>query len=248
MNGWGIAIFGVAGFGMAVLSGIAGAGGGFVMIPLGIMLGMTPAQAVSTGKFSGVSIAVGSLVGMGRQRQKLAWIKMAPVLLLAFLVGLAVPYAIKNFQSDSYKIIMAVLLLITIPIVIFKHLGLKARKTTKAQRTVGSVLLAFALSLQGIFGGGIDTLVNVTLMGLLGMSVIQANITKRWSQLVLNATIIVGVFGSGLIVWKIAAIGIVATLTGSYIGGRIATHKSSLFVTHIMVFMMLLAAVFLIAA
>lgn len=56
MNGYELVGFGMAGFVMAILSGIAGAGGGFVMTPFGIFLGLTPAQSVSTGKFSGLSI------------------------------------------------------------------------------------------------------------------------------------------------------------------------------------------------
>jgi uncharacterized membrane protein YfcA len=48
-----LALYGGAGFLMSILGGIAGGGGGFVMTPLAIFLGLTPAQAVSTGKFAG---------------------------------------------------------------------------------------------------------------------------------------------------------------------------------------------------
>jgi len=49
MHAWQLLIYGVTGFVMSVFSGIAGAGGGFVMTPLLILLGLTPAQAVSSG-------------------------------------------------------------------------------------------------------------------------------------------------------------------------------------------------------
>ena len=246
MNGWELVLFGLAGFVMAVISGIAGAGGGFVMTPLGIFLGLTPAQAVATGKFSGLAVTVGSLIGLKEVHGQVAMRKIIAVMVLAFLVGLAVPFAIKAFDNDAYKLALGIILLLMIPVTIIKKIGIHRHKATGWRRLVGGGLLTFSLALQGIFSGGLGTLVNLVLMGVLGMTALEANLTKRWSQIVLNVTIILGVLGSGLIVWPVMAVGMLSTFAGGLIGGRMAVGKGDAFIMRVMVVIMFVSAALLI--
>ena len=204
----GLVIFGLAGFFTSILSGIAGAGGGFIMTPLGIFLGLTPAQAVSTGKFSGLSVTIGSLFGMKKAHGRVSKARIIPVMVLAAVVGLAVPYVIKTLDSDIYRIALGIILLLMIPIILVKKVGIESRRPSMIQKIFGGILLAFALTLQGVFSGGLGTLVNIVLMSMLGMTALEANITKRWSQLILNITIILGVLGAGLIVWPVVLVGV----------------------------------------
>lgn len=239
-------MFGLAGFVMGLFSGIAGAGGGFIMTPLGILLGLTPAQAVASGKFSGLSVTVGSLIGMKKAHGRVARAKILAVMALALAVGLAVPFAIKALDNDVYKLALGILLLLMIPVTIIKKIGIHPHKPTGWRRVLGGGLLTFALVLQGVFSGGLGTLVNVVLMGMLGMTALEANLTKRWSQLVLNVTIILGVIGSGLIVWPVVAVGVCATFVGGIIGGRMAVDKGDAFIVRVLVAMMFMAAILLI--
>ena len=45
---------------VAILSGAAGGGGGLIITPLMVLLGLTPAEAVGTGKFGGFGISLGA--------------------------------------------------------------------------------------------------------------------------------------------------------------------------------------------
>jgi uncharacterized membrane protein YfcA len=247
MEPWGLVVFGIAGFLSSIASGIAGAGGGFIMTPLGIFLGLTPAQAVATGKFSGLSVTVGSLSGMSKAHGTVSKARVLPVMALALVVGLAVPFVIKSLDNDSYRIALGIILLLMIPLVIIKKIGVKPHAPTTLQRGLGGVLLTLALFLQGVFSGGLGTLVNLVLMGMLGMTAIEANLTKRWSQLILNTAIIIGVLGSGLIVWEVAAVGVSSTFFGSFIGGRMAVHKGDTFIMRVTVVLMFISAAALIA-
>jgi uncharacterized membrane protein YfcA len=247
MNGWELVLYGIAGFVAAILSGISGAGGGFVMTPLGILLGLSPAQAVSTGKFNGLSVTVGSLLGMKEVHGRASKAKVIPIMILAFLIGLAVPFAIKTLDSDVYRVILGVILLLMIPVMIFKKVGIKPHRPSFWQKALGGSLLTVALVLQGVFSGGLGTLVNIVLMGMMGMTAVEANLTKRWSQLILNTTIIFGVIGSGLVVWNVAAVGICTTFVGSYIGGKMAVKKGDEFIMRVMIGLMIVSAIALIA-
>jgi uncharacterized protein len=246
MNGRELVVFGLAGFLMAILSGIAGAGGGFVMTPLGILLGLTPAQAVATGKFSGLSVTVGSLFGMKSAHGRVSKARVIPVMALALIVGLLVPFVIKALDSDVYRIVLGIILLLMIPIMIIKKVGVVPRNPSIQRRIFGGSLLTLALFLQGVFSGGLGTLVNVVLMGMMGMTAVEANITKRWSQLILNTTIIFGVIGSGLVLWHVALVGVCSTFFGSYIGGKLAVKKGDEFIMRVMIFLMFISAIALI--
>jgi uncharacterized membrane protein YfcA len=247
MHGWEYVVFALAGFLSSIFSGIAGGGGGFVMTPLQIFLGLTPAQAVATGKLSGLSVTVGSLSGMRKVSGSVSKRRVLPVMVLALVVGLAVPFIIKSLDSEVYRVALGIILLLMIPVVIFKKVGVKPHHPMVWQKWLGGGFLTLSLLLQGVFSGGLGTLVNLVLMGMLGMTAIEANVTKRWSQLILNITIVIGVLASGLILWPVAAVGICSTFAGSYVGGHIAVRKGDVFIMRTMVILMLISAIALIA-
>jgi hypothetical protein len=246
MEWWQLTVLGIAGVLMSVFSGIAGGGGGFIMTPLLIFLGLTPAQAVSTGKITGLTVTLGALGGMRSIHGKLSKWRIIPVMVLAFVVGLAVPFVIKSLDSEVYRVALGIILLLMIPFLLIKKVGLKPYKPNIWQRYVGTGLLTLALFLQGVFSGGLGTLVNIVLMGMLGMTATEANVTKRWSQLILNITIVIGVLSTGLIVWYLFLILVPATLIGGYIGGKIAVKKGNKFVVDTMIGLIIISAVFLI--
>jgi len=227
---------------MSIFSGIAGAGAGFVMTPLAIVLGLSPAQAVSSGKFNGLATTIGSLGGLRARRSQIRVRLVASIMLLAFIIGLFVPGIIKAFDGQTYRLVLGIMLLLMIPIMIRKKVGLHPRHPSRLTRGVGGGLLALSLFLQGTFSGGLGSLVNIVLMGFLGQTANEAHITKRWSQLILNVTILFGVAGAGLIVWPVVAVGASANLIGSYIGGRIATRKGDAFALNVLLGLMTLSA------
>ena len=78
------------------------------------------------------------------------------------------------------------------------------------------------------------------------MTAIEANITKRWSQLILNITMTIGVLTSGLIVWRVAIVGIFSAFIGGYLGGRIAIKKGDKLVMNVMLGLMFVSGVWLV--
>jgi uncharacterized membrane protein YfcA len=223
-------IYGAVSFVAALMSGVSGGGGGFITTPMLILLGLTPAQAVSSGKFAGLSVAIGSLSGLRAVNSRKLWRGAFPIILLALGIGALVPFAIVNLDADVYKRILGVILLLMIPVLIIRKVGFREQPTSKLKTSIGTALLVVALWLQGVFSGGMGTLVNIILMGMMGMTPLEANITKRYSQLVLNTTVVLGVLWTGLIVWSVAAVAVCASLLGSYLGARLAVKKGNRFV------------------
>lgn len=231
---------------MSVFSGIAGGGGGFIMTPLLIFMGLTPAQAISTGKFTGLTVTIGALGGMRSVHGQLSKRRIIPVMALALLVGLLVPFVIKSLDSEVYRVTLGIILLLMIPFLLIKKVGQASYHPKTWQKYLGTGLLTAALFLQGVFSGGLGMLVNIVLMSMLGMTATEANVTKRWSQLILNVTIVLGVLFSGLIIWYVLLVLIPATLLGGYIGGKLAVKKGNKFVLDMMIVLIVISAVFLI--
>ncbi len=243
----GLVIYGFVAFLTAIFSGVTGGGGGFINTPVLIFLGLSPAQAVSSGKFMGLAVAVGSLGGMRGVQNRQLLRRALPILALSLVIGLLAPFVIRGLETEAYQRSLGALLLLMIPILLIKKVGYTKQRTSKAKTYLGAVFLTIALWLQAIFSGGLGTLVNVVLMGMMGMSALEANVTKRYSQLVLNVTIVLGVLASGLIVWQVVGVGIVVTFFGSYLGGRIAVKKGDEFVTTAFIIAMGVSGVLLLA-
>jgi uncharacterized membrane protein YfcA len=216
------------------------------MTPLLIFLGFTPAQAVSTGKFNGLAISLGTLTGMRSKRGLVSRRKVIPIMVLSLAVGLVAPFFITHLESSLYRVIMGVVLLLMIPVMVFKKIGVVTRKPTMSRKLGGGVLLSLALLMQGIFSGGLGTMVNVVLMGMLGMTATEANLTKRWSQLILNITVLLGVIGTGLVYWPVLMVGVPAMLAGGYLGGRLAVKKGDKFIMNMLIALMVVSALGLI--
>ncbi len=233
MTGNELLIIGFVGFFLAILSGIAGGGGGFIMTPMLIFLGLTPPQAIATGKLGGLSMAVGSLVGM-KSSSKVNRKMLAVIIVLSVLAGIISSKLIVNIDEDFYGKLLGVALIMVAPIIVFKKVGHQEKNISANKKLLGYIALFVTLFVQGILSGGFGIFVSIVLMSGLGLSAIQSNVTRRITQLILNSVIVLSLIGSGLILWNVALIMIVVNLVGSAIGGHIATKKGSSFVSNVM--------------
>jgi uncharacterized membrane protein YfcA len=240
-----LVVFGAINLVMCIFSSMAGGGAGFVTMPVMLALGLSPAQAVATSKFTGLAATGASLHGL-RSVKISSRRRLIGIMALALAVGIISPFFIKHLNSELYRIALGVLLLLMAPVIIWKRVGLHETRPSPLRRNIGYVVLTLALMLQAIFSGGLGTLVPITLMSLLGMHALEANVTKRYSQLLLNVAVVAGVLFSGLIIWKVAVVGIASAFIGSAVGSRIAVRKGNQFVMWVTVVLMLLSGLWLI--
>lgn len=235
-------IYSLIGLAASTLSGVAGGGGGFIMTPLLIFLGLSPAAAVSTGKLSGLSVSIGSLHGFKTEKiknKKFVILTMA----IALVIGLLAPFFIKHLADEFYQRALGLLIIFMIPIVKTRQFGLNSFDPSRRHRVLGWALLVVSLLLQAVFSGGMGVLVLIVLMSLLGMDSITAQITKRWSQVLLNTVIVLGVVSSGLIVWPVAFAGILTSFIGGRLGAKLALKRGNQFVMDVFMVLMFLSGI-----
>lgn len=230
MSDLGLIFYAVVAFVMSILSGATGGGGGFILTPLMIFLGLSPAQAVANGKFGGLSVTVGSLAGL--RGHKVSNRRLVILLaLIAFVIGLIAPKIIVEIDAEIYEKILGVLMIFLSPLIVYKKVGHATKKLSKKHEALGFLLIITSMFLVGIFSGGVGIFINIAMMGFLGMSSLDASVTKRFSQLVLNATIIIGLIGSGLFLWKVILVNVVVNGFGGYVGGKVALKRGAGFVS-----------------
>lgn len=233
-------VFGVVSFLMSIISGIGGGGGGFITTPLAIFLGLTPQQAIATGKIGGLGTTLGSLHGLTRVKIH-NWKIVLPLMVLAAIVGLLTPFIIKNLDNELYRQLIGIALIGLIPVVWLRKIGIREHTPQVWQKVAAVPLLIVTLFMQAIFSTGMGSLVVLVLMGLMGMKALEANVTKRFSQVILNTLIVLGLLTTGLIIWEVAAVLFVGNTIGGYIGSKIAIKKGDEFITRVFMFLMLIS-------
>src|ERR1044072_4723910 len=216
----------------SIHSEIGGGGDGFIGTPLLIFLSLRQQQAVASGKIAGLGVTLGSLKGLTTAKLH-RWNRVIPLMILATLIGLAAPLIIKNLDNEVYRIIIGIFLLCLAPLIVLKKLGVEEKTVPRWQQAIGFPLLIITLLMQAVLSSGMGTLVVLVLMGCLGMRALEANVTKRFSSLILNAVTALGLLTSGLIVWEVALTLFVTNAIGGYIGSKIALKKGDQFINYV---------------
>jgi len=214
----------------SILSGMSGGGGGFVMTPFFLMIGLSPQQIAANASVAGLGLGTSSLVAMrGQQllKTKFLWPLVALTVAFTALAMVVLP----RVEGDSFQSAMGVLLIILAP-----TLFIRKSRFQPGERSRRSVWLGYALYAAILFasslGSGVATLLFLPMMFLMGLSALQASAIRR-VLMVLNALIaFCFVLPQGFIVWGFALSSLVGCYIGGYIGTKIALRKGDQFVKY----------------
>ena len=245
MSDLGLLTYGLISFFVSIASGIAGGGGGFVTTPLAIFLGLSPAQSIAAGKFGGFASALGtmrSLKGHKSVDKKL----FLTLLIAAAAIGIVAPFIISSIDPSLYKNFIGILL-ITVSILMLKSKITQEKIIVAGKRYylgIGSVAVGYLM--VALFSSGVGVLINIAMMRILGMDALDSMLLKRSISLVMNGFLIIGVTVAGLVIWNVVIIGVIASMCGAYIGGKIAVKKGAPFVSKILALLALISGLGLI--
>jgi uncharacterized membrane protein YfcA len=228
------------------LSGMAGGGGGFIITPAFIALGLTPQQAIATAKLGGLGLDVGSITAF-RGKIKVNERFTFYLTLIAVVTGAASAFFIRHLQNQHLQLFMGLLILIMVPFVLIRHHQLKNRKRHNILRGFGLLVLIAVLLLQGTFSSGIGSLLNVVLIVIFGFSALQASMMKRQASIVMDLVMIAVLLGSGLINYHFGLIAMTGSAIGGFIGSRFAVTEGEAFVRYALIALMLVSGIWLIA-
>jgi len=230
----------------SILSGMAGGGGGFIITPFYIAIGLTPQQSIATGKLGALGLDAGAIAafrGKIKQYRNFTFLLM----LIAIGVGFLSSYFIRNIKNENLQLVMGIMNLSMIPLLLIKHHTLKKRRRGHYFLRILSLLsIVIILALQGTFSSGIGSLVNVFLILFFGFSALEASLIKRQTSVVLDVVVLAGLLGAGLINYKYGLIGMAGGLLGGFIGSRFALHEGEKFARYALMVFMLVSGIWLV--
>src|SRR5262245_54010917 len=99
---------------VGVLSGMSGGGGGFIAVPYMIAIGLNPAHALATSKFTGLGVSAGSLTAF-RGKGLVDRRYLAPFMLITFSCALVSAYLIPKIEAGIFEKIIGITLLVLLP-------------------------------------------------------------------------------------------------------------------------------------
>lgn len=226
----------------STFSSAGGGGGGFVTTPYLIFIGLTPQQAIATGKMSGLGIGVGSLwafKGKGLIRKRLS----IALIVLTIITSAIAAWLLPKIDEVIFTKIIGVLLIVLAPTLFIDKAGLKPGPRSKAYIRVGFVVYALVAIAQAMIGTGLALFLTLVLMYLFGLTALQANATKRLGQLVQMVIMFTLLALQGLVVWSHGAAGLLGSFIGGHLGSKLAIKKGNQFVKIILAVTMVVSGV-----
>lgn len=240
-------LFGFVNMLIMILSGIAGGGAGLFTAPFLIALGVNPLTAIATSKVTGLGAGVGA--GVKYHREKILDLKTQIIFMTIGGVGAIIGSSLLvRFSSNEeliQKILGYVILLIGIPMLFSKNIGLKTKIRSYRTKSLGFLIL-FIISIVGSAISGITTAYLLVMMLFFGMTAINAAVTKRSIQLVAQSVSLIIFASAGFIDYKLGFVALITSVLGSYIGAHIAIKKGNKFVINIFALLSALLALQLI--
>ncbi|HZM63918.1 MAG TPA: sulfite exporter TauE/SafE family protein [Candidatus Saccharimonadales bacterium] len=229
--------FGIA-LGAGVLSGMSGGGGGFIMMPYYLFIGLQPANALATAKMGSLGTAFGALTafkGKGLVHKGLVYKFMT----ITIVCSLVAAWTIPRIDPELFQKAIGAFLILLIPTLFVKKAAFQPGYRSKAWVSVGFVLYTIFSLLQTIIGTGMGSILVLILMFVFGLGALESNATKRVAQTAQAVILFVLLAVQGFVVWTHGAAALAGSLLGSHIGTHIAIKKGAQFVKLMLAVIML---------
>lgn len=235
----------VGGLATGLLSGISGGGAGMLMIPLMIAVGLSPQQAVATGKMSALGSAFGGLSAFrksGHIRRDILKV-MLPI---AIIIGLLTPLIFIKLDSEVMQKAIGIILLLMVPTLFIRKKP--SASYGKKKKGLGYFLYSVILTLQSLFGSGVGSLSMFVMTLLFGTSKIEANATKRAVTAVMTPLVFVALLLAGFVHIFYGLAAVAGSFIGTHFGSKIAIKKGDVFVMYAMAIVVSLSALLLLVS
>lgn len=242
--GWLIAVTFLITVSTSVLSGMSGGGAGFVVIPYYIFIGLTPQEAVATGKMGGLGAATGAITAFrGKGLVDKRFIRS--FLVITTLCALFSAWFMPRLDASIFQTVIGWMLIILTPTLFINKASLQPGERSRRWIIGGFIAYTIISLAQTTMGTGIGTLLVLVLMFGFGLNALQANATKRVAQVLQAAILFVLLFVQGLVVLGHGVAALLGSMIGSHIGSKIAIKKGAAFVKIILAILMLTSGIVL---
>lgn len=240
-----LAIFAAVNLVASILSGASGGGAAIVGTPLLVLLGLSPTAAIANSKFSGLGVSAGSSLRFHREKLTNRRLLIIFSICSAFgaVIGSIALLKLRSHQVLLQQIMGWTILVVGIPMLYVRNLGLHARVRSRPVKILGLGLLLMSVVFQAALSSGLGSLQLIILMVCFGMTALTASATRRAMQLTV-AIISLGIFiAAGIVNYRFGIVGLVTAALGGFIGAHIAIKKGNKFVVNLFALVSALLAI-----
>ncbi|MBE9067253.1 TSUP family transporter [Leptolyngbya cf. ectocarpi LEGE 11479] len=217
-------------FGVAIVAScvdaIAG-GGGLIVLPTMLMVGIPPAAALATNKLQGSGgTLVASLYFLRKQIVRLRDIKLT--VLMTFVGAVLGVWLVLQIDSTVLKAIIPFLL---ISMGAYFALSPKLGTTDQKQRLAHGPFAIFIAPLlgfyDGFFGPGAGMFMALSLVSLRGYNLTKATAQTKLLNCTSNVSSLLYFLAFGEVYWRVGLIMLAGQVIGASIGARIVLAKGA---------------------
>ena len=230
----------------SILSGMAGVGGGLIMQPYWLLIGLSPAQAAANSSFMVFGIGGGALTAFRKTKylpeNKKLVIILGIITVVASVIGALL---IPHFEAQSFKPVIAVMTIAALPLLFIKK---KKLPSTKRTQRLGILLFSILIVAGSItFSSTFWVLIAILLVRMFNLTILQNTVIRRIMGLIQAVVLFILLASIGNFVWPYAIEGIIGAIIGSYIGTRFAISKGEKFARYALAVAALISAIALLA-
>jgi uncharacterized membrane protein YfcA len=201
-------------------------GNSLINVPLMIMVGMSPRQAVATNMFAVLFMTVSATVRFAREGLISSKLALPLCLLTAISSAMGAVLAVRLPES-AVKAIVGVSMALLVVFMVARPNATRRSESGAANAPVLGFVLAFALGIYGgLFSGGYTTLMTFLGVMCLGLRMLESVALMKPVNLVSCAAASVVFFAADLIDWRVGVPLAVANLAGGYVGAHFAVRTS----------------------
>lgn len=220
---------------------MSGGGGGFIMTPYYLLIGLSPQQIVAGASVASLGLGSSSLIAM-RGKELIKKDFLAPLVGLTIIFTLLAMLILPKIQTGSFETIIGILLVLLTPTLFIKKASLQPGQRSRKSILLGYMSYAMILFVSSL-GGGLATLLFLPLMFLMGLGALQANALRRVLMLIQACIAFLVTLPQGYIVWSYALTALVGCYLGGHIGTKVALKKGESFVRYSLAAVMVISGI-----
>lgn len=236
-----IALLMLAAFAAGFVDSIAG-GGGLITVPVFLLAGFTPIQALSTNKLQSLFGAATAAINYSRKGHVNLRKQIVPALISAGGSALGA-ILISNIPSENMRVFLPFLL---IAIALFFWLKPGLDDLDRAQRITPLVFTAIIVPIigfyDGFFGPGTGSFFMIAFVALGGYGVLKATAHTKLLNFASNVGGFLVFAAGGAVMWKIGLLMGASQIAGAQLGSHVAMKKGAGFIKPLLICTCLLLA------
>jgi hypothetical protein len=204
-------------------------GNSLINVPLMIMVGMSPRQAVATNIFAVIFMTISASARFARTWRPHAGL-LLPLGILTVITGAIGAQIAVKLPETVVKLVIGVSMAALVVFIALNRRRAAPPTPTPARRVAGFMGTALLGVYGGFFSGGYTTLMTVLCTVCFGLTMMESVAITKPINLLSNTAASVVFFASGLIDLRVGIPLAVANLVGGWLGAHVALKGGDRFV------------------